>query len=138
MQRYATVKLQILVVPVLLALCGYSEDTREINSPKDSPAEAVDPSNVASHAGNTVKVKDAGQETRDAVPTTRQTAKEGDTYSTSNFNCETVAPQDKAQCRRYSERGKSAAPLDKNSAGLVALLILFREHPGDRIGPNER
>ena len=148
MQRYATVKLQILVVPVVLALvlCGCSKDASEMITLKDSAAETAVSTNDASHAGDSVEnatlgtagqMKDAGREARDGAPTAGQKAEEGDRYRASNFNCDTVAPQDKAQCRRYNERGKSAAPLDKNSAGLVALLILFRGHPGDRIWPNE-
>jgi hypothetical protein len=175
MQRYATVKLRILVVPVVLALllCGCSKDASEMNSLKASAAEAADSSNDAtSRAGNTAKVKDASAEKKDAAEEGTREAKDGhsaaakdwsdfqvmvkrcdtltgaenkqcvmdarDTYRASNFNCDTMASQYKAQCQSYSERWKSVRTLDKNSAGLVALLILFRVHPGDRIWPNER
>jgi hypothetical protein len=173
MQRYATVKLRILVVPVVLVLCGCSKDASEMNSLKASAAEAVDSGNDATaRAGNAAKVKDASLEKNDGAEKGTREAKgrhsaaakdwsdfqftvkrcdtlmgaenrqcvmdARDTYRASNFNCDTMAPEDRAQCRRYSERWKSARTLDKNSTGLVALLILFRAHPGDRIWPNER
>src|SRR5258705_8661668 len=105
-------------------------------------AEHVDSSaSGASRAGNTAKNGTLGSvgQPNDARRDTRGTgaATSGQNpYRAANVNCESVPPHDKAQCQRDSE-GKSAS-VDKNSAALVALLILFRGYPGDRVWPNNR
>jgi len=141
MWRYATFNLSILVAAVLaLLLCGCSKNVTETKDLKESASETLDSSDGAASSATTGvlgppdQAKGARREAGSVAA-----AKTGQaTYRASNFNCERMAPQHEAQCQRYSDADESAAPLDKNSAGLVALLILFRGHPGDRIWPNNR
>jgi hypothetical protein len=139
MWRYATFNLPILIAAVLaLLLCGCSRNVAETNNLKESASEVLDSGDGAASSAKTGVLGPPGQ-AKGARRGNVAAAKTGQTtYRASDFNCESMAPQRKAQCQRYGEGDESAAPLDKNSASLVALLILFRGHPGDRIWPNNR